>query len=136
MFFETCWEAAKAARGEGAPLPDLFLPLTHQVLYSRRRATRPRNSGRMARGGAAGPPGCRLTPPLHETAQREVRAQPPRRRPPDRFAEPDDARVVHVPKLTPEDKATAKSLEAHKELGPRTPIILGGHDHEVSASRS
>ena len=65
-----------------------------------------------------------------------MRAQPPRRRPPDRFAEPDDARVVHVPKLTPEDKATAKSLEAHKELGPRTPIILGGHDHEVSASRS
>eukprot|EP00900_Chrysochromulina_parva_P000867 jgi/Chrpa1/10781/Chrysochromulina_OHIO_Genome00022394-RA len=41
---------------------------------------------------------------------------------------------VHLPmthQLVPEDKAFCTALAKHKELGARTPIILGGHEHEI-----
>ena len=41
---------------------------------------------------------------------------------------------VHLPmthQLVPEDKAFCLALAKHKELGPRTPIVLGAHEHEV-----
>lgn len=30
-----------------------------------------------------------------------------------------------------EDRQLAAFLDAHPELGPRTPFVLGGHDHEA-----
>lgn len=33
--------------------------------------------------------------------------------------------------LVPEDKATCVALSKHEELGKRTPILLGGHEHDM-----
>ena len=33
--------------------------------------------------------------------------------------------------LIGEDRATARALGAHEELGARTPVLLGGHEHEL-----
>ena len=33
--------------------------------------------------------------------------------------------------LVPEDKKTAVALSRHAEMGTRTPVLLGGHEHEV-----
>jgi len=41
---------------------------------------------------------------------------------------------VHLPMthaLVPEDKKTAVALSKHAELGDRTPVILGGHEHDL-----
>ena len=33
--------------------------------------------------------------------------------------------------LVPEDKATCVAIAKHKEMGSKTPILLGGHEHDV-----
>jgi len=41
---------------------------------------------------------------------------------------------VHLPMthaLVPEDKQTAVALSKHSEMGDRTPVILGGHEHDL-----
>ena len=44
---------------------------------------------------------------------------------------PADLFVPMTHQLTPEDKATGKALAKHKELAKKTPVLLGGHDHDV-----